>query len=121
MEQIIPIALPGVASDFEWVDGGSPGKVPSRFQMSVFGETLLEELFYRSHEEHKLQYRLVTPALGIVSYIGTIELDEVEAGRTVITFTRNLRFADPSLVSPITASMQPEVANILAYFANGAE
>jgi hypothetical protein len=121
MEQIVPIALAGTMSDFAWVDGGSPGKVPSQFQFTLFGATLLEEIFYRNHEEHILQYRLLTPALGIVGYIGTLELDEDDAGRTVITYTRDLRFADPSLVGPITASMEPEMAKMQAYFAKGSK
>jgi hypothetical protein len=121
MSQIVPVALGDAMSDFAWVDGGSPGKMPSLFQFRLFETTLLEEIFYRSHEEHTLQYRLVTPALGIVSYIGTLELNEDDAGRTVITFTRDLRFADPSLVGPLTASMQPEMANMQAYFAKGSE
>jgi hypothetical protein len=119
MAQVVSIVLPGVASDFQWVDGGCPGKVPSRFQFSVNGVLLLEEIFYRNHDDKVLQYRLVTPALGIESYVGTLELDEVDAEVTVITFSREMRFADPASADALIGLLQAEMVNLQAYFARG--
>lgn len=117
IENVVEVVLPGVASDFQWVDGGGPGKVPSRFSFVASGTTMLEEVFHRSHADHEIRYRLVTPGLGIVSYTATIALAEEDAQRTRVVYTREMSFADPALVPSFIDLLQLEMVNLQNHFA----
>jgi hypothetical protein len=116
LEKDIQIALP-MATDFTWLDGGSPGTAPSRYSFTVFGTTLLEEVFYMSHADHVVKYRLVDPALGIQSYAGTIDLDPIDATHTRLTFSREAVFDDPASAGPFGDLFHQEAVDIQAYFA----
>ena len=67
-EKLVDLALPGLATDFEWLDGGSPGRVPSQFRFVANGETLIEEIYHHSDDEYVLRYLMLEPALGIESF-----------------------------------------------------
>jgi hypothetical protein len=117
IEKTVAIALPGVAQDFRWLDGGSPGKVPSRFQFQALGTTVVEEVHFVDHATHVLKYRMVVPVLGFLSYAGTIDLDPIDETRTRITFSRDAAFADPaSSVEAFAALFHQEATTIQAYF-----
>jgi hypothetical protein len=117
LEKDIQIALP-TATDFKWLDGGSPGTVPSRYTFTVFGTTLLEEVWYMNHADYVVSYRLVTPALGILAYGGTIDLDPIDETHTLLTFTREATFADPSASTAFAALFHQEAVDIQGYFLN---
>ena len=121
IEKVVEIALPGIASDFQWLDGGSPGKVPSRYTFLALGSSVLEEVSYVDPDDRVLMYRLVTPALGIQSYVATISLDPVDSHHTAISFSRDIVFDDPASVNGFAALFEQEIANIQAYFADNAD
>jgi hypothetical protein len=116
-EKLVEIVLPGIASNFQWVEGGNPNVVPARFTFEANGATLLEEVCYRSDEDHALKYQLVNPSLGMESYLATIELTSQGATSTRVVYTREMRFADPSQVGSFTGLLQLEMVNLQAYFA----
>jgi hypothetical protein len=118
IEKVVEIALPGIASDFQWVDGGSPGKVPSRYTFSALGSPVLEEVFFVDPDDKVLKYQLVTPALGIQSYVATISLDPVDNDHTTISFSRDIVFDDPASADAFAALFEQEIANLQAYFAD---
>jgi hypothetical protein len=120
LEKLVETVLTGIASNFQWVDGGNPGTVPSRYTFVVNGTSLLEEVYSRSHDDHVIQYRLVTPALGIQSYAATIALTAVEGGRTRIVYSRDMRFDDPAAAGGFAELFELEIANLQAYLAKGA-
>ena len=121
IEKVVEIALPGIASDFQWLDGGSPGKVPSRFTFLALGSSVLEEVFFVDHGEKVLRYRLVTPALGIQSYVATISLDAVDNDHTTISFSRDMVFDDPASVDGFAALFEQEIASLQAHFADNGQ
>lgn len=118
IETLTEIALPGIASDFQWLDGGNPARVPSRYQFTALGATVREEVIFLDRAEKVLKYRLVTPALGIHSYAGTLSLDPVDNDHTLITFSRDVVFDDPAAVAGFTALFEQEIDLIQAYFAD---
>jgi len=67
-----------------------------------------------------LQYRLVTPALGIQSYVATISLDPVDNDHTTISFSRDMVFDDPASVDGFAALFEQEIASLQAHFADQA-
>jgi hypothetical protein len=117
IETLLEIVLPGIASNFQWVEGGNPGVVPARFTFEANGATLLEEVYYRSDEDHVLKYQLVNPSLGMESYLAAVELTSQGATGTLVVYTREMRFADPSLVGSFTGLLQLEMENLQAHFA----
>jgi hypothetical protein len=118
IEKTVAIALPGIATDFRWVDGGSPGKVPSRFTFVALGAAVLEEVYFVDDTDNVLKYRLVTPALGIQSYSATIALDPIDNDHTCISFSRDMVFDDPAAAASFATLFEQEIAFIQAYFAD---
>ncbi len=113
VEQFMNVILPGVASNFQWVSGG-PGVAPARFTFEANGATPLEEVYSVSHDDHELKYKLVTPALGMESYDATIALTSKGPQSTLVAYTREMRFADPSLVETFSNLLQLELTNMRA-------
>ena len=118
MEKLAEIALPGLSSDFQWLDGGTPGTAPSRYQFTALGTTVQEEILLIDRAEKVLKYHLVTPALGIRSYVGTVSLDPVDHDHSLITFSRDVAFDDPAALPDFTALFEQEIGYIQAYFAD---
>lgn len=116
IEQVVAIALPGIASNFQWLDGGSAKQVPSDFQFDALGGAVHEQVYYLSHEDHVLGYRLVTPALGIVTYVAAMDVDKLANGQSRLTFSRDILFEDPAVVPDFAALFEQEIASLQAHF-----
>ncbi|AKU93620.1 hypothetical protein AKJ09_00284 [Labilithrix luteola] len=115
-QNLVELGLPGSASDFVWVDGGSPQKVPSSFQFISGGETIHEEVYYRDNHTHTMRYRLLQPALGFVEIDSVLQLENVR-GRAHYTATRVVTL-DPNLpVEALSSLLVLETANLKTYFA----
>src|SRR5512140_2402081 len=78
MPRLVAIAFGEGAKDFTWLDGGSPEKVPSRYQVTLVstGGTLVEEVVGRSESEHSLTYRSIDGGM-LEGYIATYRLRPV--------------------------------------------
>ena len=116
IEADVAIALPGIAEDFTWLDGGSPGHVPSDFQFVALGATVHEQVFFRDHDAKILQYQLVEPALGLQSYVGTMQVVPVDADTSVLVFSRDIRFDDPASADSFAGLFEQEIAYLQDYF-----
>lgn len=117
IRKLLQVALPA-AEGFQWLDGGNLARVPSRYSFQALGATVVEEITRRDVQEKVLGYRVVYPTLGLQSYTATISLDAAGSTHTVITFSRDITFDDPSAVGTWTALFEQEIADIQAYFAN---
>lgn len=117
IETLIGIGLPA-ATDFQWLDGGGSSRVPSRFQFNALGATVVEEVYLQDHAEKVLGYRLVTPALGIQTYVSIVALEPLDNDHTIVTLTRDVSFDDPASVDAFAALFEQEAAAVQAYFAD---
>ena len=117
---LLAIALPA-ATGFQWLDGGNPARVPSRYSFQALGATVVEEITLRDRQEKVFGYRVVYPTLGLQSYTATVSLDPVDNTHTLITFSRDITFDDPSAVDAWAALFEQEIADIQAYFADDAD
>lgn len=117
IRKLLEIALPA-ATDFQWLDGGNLARVPSRYSFQALGATVVEEVTLRDVTEREFGYRVVYPTLGLQSYAATVSLDPVDNTHTVITFSRDITFDDPSAVDTWAALFEQEIADIQAYFAD---
>lgn len=118
IEKVVEIALPGIAENFQWLNGGSVRRVPSDFQFDALGSSVHEQVSFRSERQKLLEYRLVTPALGIESYVATMQVTRLGNHRSTLTFSRVLRFADPASVPTFAELFHQEAINIQTYFSN---
>lgn len=117
IRKLLEIALPA-AEGFQWLDGGNLARVPSRYTFQALGATVVEEITRRDVHDKVLGYRVVFPTLGLQSYTATISLDAADNTHTVITFSRDITFDDPSAVGTWAALFEQEIADIQAYFAD---
>lgn len=115
-EKLVAIALPGIASDFQWVDGGSPERVPSSCQFIVSGSPIHEEVYALDSREHSLRYRLLVPALGLAAYDAEVRLLRSGNDDTTILFTRDITFDAGVDPAGLTALIEQEGVALQNYF-----
>jgi hypothetical protein len=124
MSRLVAIAFGEGAKDFTWVEGGSPEKVPSRYQVTLVpsGSTLLDEVVGRSESEHSVTYSSINGGL-LEGYVATYRLRPVtnEPGKTFLEWPREFGIApggDPAVIVPLMeATTAGHVAALKKYFA----
>lgn len=114
-QNLVELGLPGSATDFVWVNGGSPQKVPSAFQFLSGGETIHEEVYFRDNHTHTLRYRLLQPALGFVAIDSVLQLENCR-GRAHYTATRVVTLEPNVPVESLSSLLTLETANLKTYF-----
>jgi hypothetical protein len=114
------VGLPGRTSDFTWLSGG-PDQVPSTFQFVVAGSILKEEIYERTAEEragrHRIRYRLLEPALGVLEYDAVLELQRTPGAHTAFSATREVRFARGAPPEMLAGMVESETRCLKEYFA----
>lgn len=116
VERFWDAVLPDAAPTFLWLDGGGPETIPSRFQFTAAGSTLVEEVSYRSEEEHQLLVRLVEPALGMQAYYGFWDLSRACGNKAVLEYTRYIELEPGTDVEFFRAVFAQEFIDVQAYF-----
>jgi carbon monoxide dehydrogenase subunit G len=117
-QRFVGVLLPTVA--FEWVDGGNPGKVPSRYQLTVGETRLVEELDYRDERAHTLRYHLITPGLGMLAYSAEVKLTAAGEQQTVVEYMRDFTMQPGASVDGLTQLSHQEFADMKKHFARSA-
>lgn len=115
-EKLVDVGLPGLTSDFEWLHGGSPDRVPSQFRFVSSGATLVEEIYHRSDDEHVLRYRVVEPVLGILEYDAELRLTPISDAQTAYTATRKVTL-EPGTMDSLRGLAFLETQNMKNHFA----
>lgn len=118
-EKLVNVALPGVTSDFEWLHGGNPDRVPSQFRFASGGAYVVEELYQRSDDEHVLRYRVLEPVLGILDYDSELRLTPISDAQTAYTATRKMTL-EPGAIDSLRGLVSLETQNMKNYFAKHA-
>jgi hypothetical protein len=119
-EQFLAIGLPGITSDFQWLSGG-PDQVPSTFQFEMAGTVIREEIYeIIKSDRHRLRYRTLEPALGVLDYDAILDLDPISGFQTNFTAAREVQF-EPGFDPGILAGMvHSETQYLKDYFAGKA-
>jgi hypothetical protein len=115
-EKLVAIALPGLTSDFEWLNSGSPDQVPSQFRFLASGARIAEQLYHRDDDEHVLRYRMLEPALGILVYDAELRLTPISDDRAAYRATRTLT-TEPGAVEGLAGLATLETRNMKDHFA----
>ncbi|WP_437726278.1 hypothetical protein [Sorangium sp. So ce861] len=115
IEWFVEAVLPAVAPTFLWLNGGGPETIPSTYQFTSGGVTLLEEIIYRSEAHHQILVRLLEPAFGMEQYYALGDLTQC-GDQTVLEYTRYLELAPGTDTAFFTALFTQEFIDIPAYF-----
>jgi carbon monoxide dehydrogenase subunit G len=114
-QRFVGVLLPTV--EFQWVDGGAPGKVPSRYQLTVGGTQLVEELDSRDEREHTIRYHLITPGLGMLAYAAEVKLTAAGEKQTVVEYRRDFTMQPRASVDGLTQLSHQEFSDMKKHFA----
>jgi hypothetical protein len=117
IEQVLAVALPGIAENFAWVTGGV-NHTPSIFEFDALGAHATERVILSDNHDMVLMYDLVTPVLGLMTYIGTMDVDSAPCKRAKLTFSREVTFADDASAPTFADLFHGEATAIQAYFAD---
>ncbi|XXX79437.1 hypothetical protein WMF30_11740 [Sorangium sp. So ce134] len=117
VEWFVEAVLPDVAPTFVWLNGGGPETIPSTYQFTSGGVTLLEEIIYRSEAHHQILVRLLAPAFGMEQYYALGDLTPC-GDQTVLEYTRYLELAPGTDIEFFRALFTQEFIDIPAYFAD---
>lgn len=115
-EKLVATALPGVASEFEWLNGGGPGRVPSTFQFVASGTRIVEEVYELDRARGTLRYRVLEPALGILVYDSALELAPISDRQTRYTSRREATL-EPGAIDGLAGLIELETQNLKNHFA----
>ena len=119
-KQFLAVGLPGITSDFQWLSGG-PDQVPSTFQFEMAGTVIREEIYeITKTDRHRLRYRTLEPALGILDYDAILDLDPITAFQTNFTAAREVQYEPGSDPEILAGMVHSETQCLKAYFAGKA-
>ncbi|WP_437511068.1 hypothetical protein [Sorangium sp. So ce1099] len=118
IQKFAEAVLPAVAPTFVWLDGGGPETIPSLYQFTAGTDTLLEEIIYRSEEEHQILVRLVEPVLGMQEYYAFGDLSRACGQKSVLEYTRYLELEPGTDIEFFRALFTQEFIDIPAYFSD---
>jgi hypothetical protein len=114
-ERFVAAALPGIASEFAWLEGG-PGRAPAAFQFVTGGARVVEEIHACDPARHTLRYRLRAPALGLRAYEGAFALQPISDAQTSYSARREVTL-DPGVLDRFVALIALETRHLKNHFA----
>ena len=117
-ERLVDVGLPGMTENFVWLTGG-PGRAPSTFQFDVGGATLKEEIYELTEVDglHRLRYRALEPALGVLEYDAVLELAPAKGSGTAFSAERQVRLEPGTPPDMLTGMVEAETKCLKEHFA----
>ncbi|AUX39598.1 uncharacterized protein SOCE26_009920 [Sorangium cellulosum] len=113
LERFFEIALPN-ATDLRWVVGNGRS-VGDELNFVLDGGLIRLLVVARDHHEHRFEYRLIEPSLGIAELESTLTLDSC-GNRTALVWVRDFRMEEGVSFDPLSEVVQQEFANLIARF-----
>jgi hypothetical protein len=117
-QQLVKILIP--TAGFDWVEGGNPGRVPARYEITFGGDRVVEEIVRRDDFAHSLTYHLIVPGLGMQAYVGEIFLFKLSERQTALEYTRDITLQPGASIEPLKQLAPQQLAALQAHFAKGA-
>lgn len=123
--RVLRAAFGDQISDARWIEGGTPDKIPSRyeFRFQPTGVLIQEEMVARSEVDYTFKYRTVGVVLSLVDYVGTFELLPVtdEPQKTFLATTKEFSLVEGTDAEAFLRSYEElvhqETRNMREYFA----
>ncbi|MEZ4425871.1 MAG: hypothetical protein R3E98_20920 [Gemmatimonadota bacterium] len=122
-ERFVEVGLPGMTSAFRWLSGG-PRHAPSRFEFTIAGAVLKEEIYELSADlpgqRYRARYRALEPALGVLEYDAVLDARPGDGPGTVLETVREVRLMPGSPPDLLVGMIAGEMQSLKAHFAGGA-
>lgn len=122
--KLVKILFGDTVGDLHWVDGGSPERVPSRYEFTMLHNQGLvqQEVAGRNEVDRSLTYRTVAPVLCLYDYVATYRILPVtnDPGQSFIEYSREFAVTDdaePEIVESLMAMMDHQISAVRDYFA----
>ncbi|MGK3960883.1 SRPBCC family protein [Sorangium sp. So ce118] len=115
LETFFEIALPN-ATDLHWVVGNGKS-VGDELNFILDGGLIRLLVVDRDQQEHRFQYRLIEPSLGIEELESTLTLRPC-GNRTELVWVRDFRMSEGVSFGPLSEVVQQEFANLIARFSS---
>ncbi|WP_437284998.1 SRPBCC family protein [Sorangium sp. So ce406] len=113
LERFFEIALPH-ATDLHWVVGNGKS-VGDELNFILDGGLIRLLVVTRDHQEHRFDYRLIEPSLGIEELESSLTLRAC-GNRTELVWVRNFRMTEGVSFDPLSQVVAQEFANVIARF-----
>ena len=122
--KLVKILFGDTVGDLKWVDGGSPERVPSRYEFTMLHNQGLvqQEVAGRNEVDRTLTYRTVAPVLCLYDYVATYRIVPVtnDPGLCFMEYSREFMVTDdaePEIVESLMAMMDHQISAVRDYFA----
>jgi hypothetical protein len=125
--KLVKILFGDTVGGVEWVEGGSPERVPSRYEFTMLATQGLvqQEVAGRDDVARSLTYRTLAPVLCLYDYIATYRVFPVtnDPGRSFLEYSREFMVTDdaePGIVEALMTMMDNQISVVRDYFATPA-
>ncbi len=115
LKRFFEIALPN-ATGLDWVVGNGKS-VGDELNFVLDGGLIRLLVVARDQKEHRFEYRLIEPSLGIEELESTLTLSPC-GNRTKLVWVRNFRMSEGVSFDPLSEVVQQEFANLIARFSS---
>ena len=121
---VVKILFGDTVGDVKWVEGGSPERVPSRYEFTMLhnGGRCQQEVVGRDEVARTVTYRTAAPVLCLYDYVATYRVIPVtnDPGLSFIEYTREFMVTDdaePEIVESLMTMMDHQIGALRDYFA----
>ncbi|WP_329044056.1 SRPBCC family protein [Amycolatopsis sp. NBC_01488] len=125
--KLVKILFGDTVGGVAWVEGGSPERVPARYQFTMLATQGLvqQEVAGRDDVARSLTYRTLAPVLCLYDYIATYRVFPVtnDPGRSFLEYSREFMVTDdaePGIVEALMSMMDNQISVVRDYFATPA-
>lgn len=122
--KLVAIVFGAAVEDPRWTDGGSPDRVPSRYDFTMLptGDIAHQEIVGRDELARSVTYRAVAPVLCVPTYVGRYRVVPVtnDPDHCYVEWTREFTIAEdahPEVVEAVIGMMENQINNVRAHFA----
>jgi hypothetical protein len=122
--KLVKILFGDTVGNAQWMEGGSPDRVPSRYEFTMLQNQGLvqQEVVGRNEVDRSLTYRTVAPVLCLYDYVATYRVFPVtnEPGRSFLEYRREFMVTDdaaPEIVQGLMGMMESQISVVRDYFA----
>ena len=126
--KLVKILFGDTVGGVEWVEGGSPERVPSQYEFTMLANQGLvqQEVAGRNDVARSLTYRTLAPVLCLYDYVATYRVFPVtnDPGRSFLEYSREFMVTDdaePGIVEALMTMMDNQISVVRDYFAPPAQ
>ena len=123
--RVVKILFGDTVANVQWTDGGSPDRVPSRYEFTMLlnGGRVQQEVSGRSEATRTVTYRTAAPVLCLYDYVASYRVFAVtnDPGRCFLEYSREFMVTDdaePEIVGALITMMDNQINILRDYFAS---